>query len=312
MGREIVSIKKELTKYINSQVQTVFVKEVDKTARRYWELHPSSFPWCGLQQAWEEANGVERKPLDFYGEYYTGLGTLTHELMQRYLGYRGSIIGYWQCMHCRKKHKQKKPITAPDSCKSCGHPVFEYHEIGIKFGKYTYGHVDGVIKLKGKYYVIDYKTTSPRKNEQHKKFKNVYPYKKNVAQIESYVVYLEQQYGIKIDGWFLIYVSRDNAFKDYVIEGKKVSEKEKKALLKKLTRDDKLFGRVLKLRKGYNQKYWDQLVKYKPCKTNAEYKDKMHSFDMCPLALDGTCFNPSRLKRAIKNLNRKTKIVNEI
>ena len=61
---DIAVAQKELVKYINSQVQTVFVSEIDKTAPRYNELHPSSFPWCALQQAWEEANDIERKPLD--------------------------------------------------------------------------------------------------------------------------------------------------------------------------------------------------------------------------------------------------------
>lgn len=313
MSGDLVAVQKELSKYINASVKTVFIREEDKTHPRYNELHPSSFPWCGLQQAYTEAAKIEKKPFDFYGDYYTGLGTFAHELMQKYLGFSGKIIGYWKCESCGKKHKSKVPTFAPSSCKYCKHTIFEYDEIGIKFRKYTHGHIDGVIKIKGKYYVIDYKTSSSKKNEEHRKFGNVYPYKKNIAQIESYTVYLEQTHKIKIAGWFLIYVSRDSSLKDFVIVGELVSKKKKEQLLKKLTRDDKLFGIVLKLRKNpKDMSLWSKLVKYKPCSSMADYKENMHSFDMCPLAEGGVCFNDSRLKREIKNLHKKVKVVNQL
>ncbi len=632
--------EKKMRAYITEKTKIVLVPPRDKDHPRNKELHPSSYPFCALKQAWYEANGIEEKQLDYYGDFYTSVGTITHELMQKYLGYRGKIIGEWKCVKCKTIHKKnRKPIVAPKKCKKCKHTVFDYEELGISFRKYTRGHMDGIIEIDGKYFVIDYKglpldtkiptpsgwttmgelkvgdkifgsdgkvckvkhkskvhkrkcykvifddgstvtcddehlwstvygrerkklvlnteqiketliqygqkahrielpkpidlkekkfvidpyvlgcwlgdgtvdrgsitkpdkelffnieccgynvednfedragfcpqhnieglreqlkkegllnnkhipqkymrgsfeqrlellrgimdtdgswnkarkravmntvdktfaeqvkelaltlglrptispyiakgfgkevqayfveftcinginpfklsrkanlvidrtwntttqrvivsveevpavktqciavdskdktylctenfipthnTTSPAKNEKHRKFKNVYPYKKNKAQIESYTVYVEQEYDIKISGWMLIYVSRDNNFKDYVIVGDTVSEKRKAELLKKYTRDDKLFGIVLKLRKGYDWERWSKLIKYKPCATNAEYKEKMHEYDMCELAKDGTCFNKKRLQNAVKNLNRKIKVVNKL
>lgn len=305
--------EKKMRTYITEKTKIVLVPPRDKDHPRNNELHPSSYPFCALKHAWYEANGLEEKQLDYYGDFYTSVGTITHELMQKYLGYRGTIIGEWVCCKCKTIHKKnRKPIVSPKKCKKCKHTVFDYQELGISFRKYTRGHMDGIIEIDGKYFVIDYKTTSPAKNEKHRKFKNVYPYKKNKAQIESYTVYVEQEYDIKISGWMLIYVSRDNNFKDYVIIGDMVSEKRKAELLKKYTRDDKLFGIVLKLRKGYDWERWSKLIKYKPCATNAEYKEKMHEYDTCDLAKDGTCFNKKRLQNAVKNLNRKIKVVNKL
>lgn len=183
-------------------------------------------------------------------------------------------------------------------------------ELNLK--KYTRGHIDGIIKIKGKYYIIDYKTSSTPKNENHKRFKNVYPYKYNIAQIESYIVYVEEQYGIKISGWFLIYLTRDQNVKDMVIEGALVSEEQKEKLLKKMKVYEKQFSYVMKLRKASKKKYWDYLIKTKPCKSMAHYKEEMHSYDMCPLAEKGACFSSARLKREINNLTSKIKMVDEL
>jgi len=305
-------VKNELVKELKKRTSHVFPNVVDKNSPRYNELHPSSYPFCGLQQAYSEAKNLPPKPFDYFGEFHTSVGTTTHELIQKFMGYKGKVIGHWKCLKCKKTHKSSKPCVAPKECRTCGFDVFEYLEIGIKYKKYTRGHLDGIIKLNGRYYIIDYKSTSPKKNKQHRQYGGVYPYKKNVAQIESYIFYVEEEYGIEIDGWFLIYLSRDDNVKDMVIEGALVSDSDKVKLKKKLNIYEKQFSKVMKLRKKSKPEYWKYLIKTKPCDSMSEYKDKMHSYDMCPLAVNGTCFNKSKLKREIDNLTSKIKLVNEL
>ena len=309
---EFKKVKLALDKEIKKRTAHIFPQKVDKTSARYNELHPSSYPFCGLQQAYEEAKKIEQKPLDYFGEYYTSVGTLIHELIQRYMGYQGKVIGFWKCRKCKSLQENKKPTTCPSNCFKCKHDVFDYEEIGIEYKKYTRGHLDGIIKILGKYYIIDYKSSSEKNNSKHRQFRNVYPYKKNVSQIKSYIFYVERQYGIKIAGYFLIYLTRDANVKDFILEGALVSDQEKVTLAKKLKSYEKQFSTVMKLRKENKQKYWDSLIKSKPCKTMVHYKEEMHSYDMCPLAEGGVCFNSARLKREISNLTAKIKIVEEL
>ncbi len=309
---EFKKVKEALNKEIKKRTSYVFPQIVDKKSARYNELHPSSYPFCGLQQAYSEAKDLPPKDFDYFGEYYTSLGTLAHELIQRYMGYQGKVIGYWKCRKCKTLQKNIKPVTCPSNCFKCNHDVFEYEEVGIKYKKYTRGHLDGIIKILGKYYIIDYKTTSEKKNTQHRQFKNVYPYSKNIAQIKSYIFYVEKQYGIKIAGYFLIYITRDSNVKDFILEGALVDEKEKLALGKMLKIYEKQFSYVMKLRKTNKSKYWDYLVKTKPCATNADYKEIMGNYENCPLAEGGVCFNAARLKRELNNLTAKIKIVEEL
>lgn len=305
-------VKRMLESEIRKRTSHVFPTVINKKAPRYNELHPSSYPYCGLRQAYSEVADLPPKKFDFYGEYYTGVGTTTHELLQRYMGYKGKVIGFWKCRKCFVSTTSTKPKVAPDKCSQCKHDVFEYLEAPIAYKKYTRGHIDGIIKIDGKYYIIDYKTTSKEKNEKHRQFKNVYPYKYNVSQIESYVYYFEKQYGIKISGWFLIYVNRDNCTKDFIVEGKLMSSSDKETLGKKLKIYEKQFSYVMKMRKKVKDEYWKYLIKTKPCSSMAQYKKDMHCYDMCPLAEKGICFNESRLKREIKNLTSKVKLVEEL
>lgn len=304
--------KTELEKEIRKRTAHVFPTVIDKKSARYNELHPSSYPWCGLQQAYSEAKKLPPKEFNYYGEYYTGVGTVAHELIQRYMGYKGKVIGFWKCRKCKKMANNIKPTTAPRHCKYCEHDVFDYEEIGIKYKKYTRGHLDGIIKLGGKYYVVDYKTSSKEKNAKHRTFKNVYPYKYNVAQIKSYIAYVEKEYGIKIAGWFLIYIARDDSVRDFVVEGGIVTDSEKTKLKRMIKLYEKQFSYVMKLRKKSKKEYWDYLVKTKPCESMSQYKKEMHSYDMCPLAEKGVCFNKSRLKLELRNLTSKIKIIEEL
>jgi len=227
---------------------------------------------------------------------------MKHELMQKYLGKGKKILGDWKCLECDYRMK----LTTHKKCPKCKSDHLLYEELGIKFGKWTHGHIDGVVQINGKWYVVDYKTTSSKNNAEHKKTGNKYPYISNVAQISSYVVFLEEAFDIEIAGWILIYVSRDSSFRDYVMVGAEMDKKAKKRKLEQLTKYDEHFGKVMKLKNELQLKYFKRLVLEKPCETLVQYKKEMHGgYNWCELAKDGSCFEDSKLRIVLGNLVNK-------
>jgi hypothetical protein len=178
----------------------------------------------------------------------------------------------------------------------------EYQELGIKWGKFIVGHVDGLflLKIQNKFYVLDYKTSSvDRINEHYRTGGTYFPYKGNVAQITSYCVLLEELYDVKIRGWFLMYASRDNPFKYNVITGDSISVKQKGVLKRKLQRWDKEFGLVFSAKTFAQVK---PIIEKKPCATHQQYMKKMHNdFNRCPLDETGLCYGP-KLEFVIQRL----------
>lgn len=189
-GDDITNVISGLDKYISEF--TKGERESKMQGNRAYELHPSSFPYCALQQVHEifKNGGIPTtQKIDYYGSYYTGLGSFKHELMQDWLGKGKQIVGDWVC---KKHNRKKKPCKGERKfcvelpCPKCKGEM-EYRELGIKYGKHTHGHLDGIFLYKGKYYIIDYKTTGQFKLFQHKSGRKVeYPMKANKAQIESY------------------------------------------------------------------------------------------------------------------------------
>lgn len=189
-GDEINKVISALDKYIGDN--TKGNRTLPMQGNRAYELHPSSFPYCALWHAHDifKNGGIPTtQDIDYYGQYYTGLGSFKHELMQDWLGKGKQIVGDWKCKkfnHPKKPCKGERKFTVYDSCPKCDGEM-EYHEIGIKFGKYTHGHLDGIFFYKGKYYIIDYKTSGQYKLFQHKSGRAVmFPMGYNKAQIESY------------------------------------------------------------------------------------------------------------------------------
>lgn len=288
--------------YIESQAKLIFKQQPDPKSKRHLELHPSSFPYCGLRHAFRLLTNAPKQDMDFYGEYYTSLGTMAHELMQKYLGRGKRMLGDWKCHDCGKT----TAFSTYAPCPKCRSPNMHYEELGIKFGKWTHGHVDGVVKVNGKWYVLDYKTTSTKNNAEHRAKGNKYPYKGNLAQVTAYICYLEAMYDIEIDGWMLIYVTRDSSFRDYVIVGDLVTEKQKAKTLEKLQRYDDHFGKVMKIKDDLQLKYFKRLVQEKPCESLKAYKAEMHDgYNWCELAKDGTCFDSRKLRVMLGNLVNK-------
>lgn len=313
-GDDIKPVIAALDKYITENTKGKRVTPIN--GNRAHELHPSSFPYCGLQHVHEifKNGGIPTtQEIDYFGMYYTGLGSFKHELMQDWLGKGKQLVGDWLC---KNRYRKKKPCKGERktsvyaSCPKCGGDM-DYHELGIKFGKHTHGHLDGIFLWKGKYYIIDYKTTGQYKLFQHKSGKAVcFPFGYNKAQIESYQYYIEKQYGIKIAGWILIYISRDKSFRDYVSVGELFTKENRKRISKTVKKYDNDFDIAIKA-KTYNDII--PLIEEKPCSCRSDYLNNFHNeYDPCPLAK--VCFNPKKLEETMQKVAKnmgKTKKVKE-
>lgn len=291
--------------------------ELPACQKRIEELHPSSFPYCGLRHSLELASSDgDNKTFNMSAEmeYYCSVGTVAHLIFQKHnrlLKGGGRevpvMVGDWTCPACQYKNKFRPYHT----CKKCKSPAIQGEvarlsgdEISVQLGTRTTGHTDDVIMIDGRYWVVDYKTSSVRATQNYKKFNRGLPYKHNVHQIQSYVALLERKYNIKIAGWFLVYVARDSPAKEYAIVGEEIGEDLREELHRKIEIADKDFNVIRthiapavnnrhELFKGDTEKVdrlTARLVKNKLCKSQEYYESNIKDpYDECPFS--EVCFN---------------------
>ena len=213
-----------MTLDIRSRVADTLKKMFDDTdvipkAEPY--VRPSSCPACAIVLFLEickgRANGgVFTENTDFMREYYTELGTLTHALLQKWMGRSGVLVGDWSCKCSLDKEGKAKILrrfSADNKCPKCSQTMdyveVEVDEDGIK------GHVDGILcfKVDGvkQYIVIDFKGSSLQKLTQNKNAKPpVLPVKKHTKQISLYAHIFKKYKKLNVVGWALIYTTLDN------------------------------------------------------------------------------------------------------
>jgi hypothetical protein len=159
-----------------------------------------------------------------------------------------------------------------------------YEEFTVLLFTHVSGHTDGLFKdSKGRWWVVDYKTCSVR-IINNQKFEPTLPYSKNVAQIQAYVVMLEETFGIKIEGWLLNYIARDKP-SVYKVCGATMSDADKEAVYQTIYKYDRQYDRVLKLK---SKKQLDYLVRHKLCRDRDHYIADVKGFKACPL--EAVCF----------------------
>ena len=278
----------------------------EKEQKDYWrrrkEFHPSSAPICPLRLAHENFVLPDDPTVyfSFAQSYYLSVGTMMHELVQKWLGLSGKIVGNWTCISCSPKVAYRFCIS-PKTCRKCGGSVFEYHELGGKDDGVAW-HCDGVFKLGGEYYVIDYKTTSAYQIEQHRKEGGVFPYYSNLFQLETYIPLLEQKYQIKIAGWMLVYISRDkpNNIK-YGVEvvGEDITEVKRERLEARLERFKKAYSLALKVRES-PVKIFKRAIETKLCPDRETYQEKIRGF--APCYFEDVCWSKTKLNKTIKEI----------
>lgn len=280
---------------------------------RVTELHPSSFPFCPMHYAMEyiqHDDVFEQEQESLAGNYFTGIGTVVHAVMQNAISQAHLqlpksldhyLIGDYKCRSCGHTHKFS---VYPRKCKGCKIKPklgFEYEELAVWWGKNIVGHSDGLYKFKGKYFVIDYKTTSSFAVAEHRKTGKHFPYSYNVKQIKSYCALFEENYNIKIEGWMLIYIPRDN-YHDYEIVGDDISEKQKKRVKKQMDYYDRTFGQVRSLKALRSRKkilmLLNSLWEEKVCNDKKDYEKKMKdTYFECPFGEEGICFNKRLMQK---------------
>lgn len=276
------SISREVAGYFTKSMRRELADLIDRQDK----LRVSGFPFCGLKKAYEKMTFVPTAiPSDAGREFYTSVGTAAHLVFQRWLGQGGRIWGDWKCynkqcnhiVHFSKKRKCPK-------CKS----EMEYEEFEVKAYRHLSGHIDGVYQsTNGSFWVIDYKTSSVKNIKQHRKFGDLFPYAKNKAQIMTYCALLEEKYDIKISGWSLLYIARDDPYTIEVCSGV-TPEKAKKSILRKCKQYDEQWEVIQNLRTPADIEY---LVETKPCKTREFYNEHFKGFHGCPL--EAVCFTRS-------------------
>jgi hypothetical protein len=292
------AVHRQLTK-IFDDAEEIHLEE-RKDPGRFFFMRPSGFPYCGLRKLLEAPEFLdEDRLMPLAGAYFTSVGTAAHSAFQKYLGRSGYILGDYVCPVC----KNVKKFSTFSMCTECKVPR-HYEELELFYRNAVVGHTDGLFRLdpekgkKSKHYVIDYKTTALYKIRSKSKIKD-FPYKSNVAQIKMYVVLLEEQYGIEIEGWILAYLGRDLPLgkrgRHLVVV--KMTDEEKRKCKKKLDRWVKVHRKVLKI-KAVGKKL-DYVKKHKLCKSFRHYKDEVMD-EYKPCTVSNVCFDEKLLDKYIE------------
>lgn len=283
------------------------------------EFRVSSLPYCPvvhLKKLLEYHRVTE--PMDYSMAFYTGIGTVVHEVMQGFSKEANpvSFLGQWKCgrtlnvkneddkVHICKCTKLSEDITSyqdldvgvcPHGMNGCK-PYFEYHEIPIQFHGLS-GHVDALIKRGNEIWVLDFKTThdglwGDEKDVEAMIKKGYYPSAKYITQIETYCALLEKQFGLKIGGYSICYVNRNKtmnptgfkqvrSWKNFVYKWTDDRRAEAQERISREIRGNKLVNQLLV--KDIDPETEDTLVRkllaQRPCKSEASYKTNMsHSW----------------------------------
>lgn len=285
-GTDIKSVLQEFDQHYKESVQA----EHQDLVVREDKLRVSSFPYCGLRHFYRRLTPVTPM-INFGAAFYTGVGTITHEAVQRWLGHSKRMLGNWKCSD--KKCKGKREFSFRNVCPKCGSEMY-YEEFEVNALTHISGHLDGIYKARnGKYYLIDYKTSSVRVISTNWKTKML-PYKYNVFQITAYAALIEQEYDIEISGWILYYLSRDSPLYTSKSTGGLITAAEKKAYLTRMKVWADHYEHVMVRIKDF--KDVRLLVEEKPCQNMRNYEDTYKAYDICPLAKGGVCFERSLLR----------------
>lgn len=298
-----VQVKRYIENYLDKSATTYAASDTDPM--RYWTLRPSGFPYCGLRKLLSAGQDMETPRLEqLSSDYFTSVGTTTHSVFQRFAGLAGSMLGDWKCKN--KKCGFLLKFSTYKRCPKCDFDV-EYKELEVKYKDTVVGHIDNLYRInvkmgnKSPHALIDYKTTMLKRVKAKK---SPFPYGGNVAQIEKYVPLAEDQYGIKIDWWSLIYLARDAPFKF----GRKVivhalTEAEKNKHRKILDRWVKVHRHVLIAETAEDFAY---VRKYKFCESEQDYSARYRDeYNECPYRND--CFDDGLMDKVI-NEKRKHKV----
>ncbi len=286
---------RDILKEFDNGYRRAVQRELVDPVQREDTLRVSGFPYCGLRHLYKRLIGYSR-PVDFGADYYTKVGTVTHESLQHWLGYTGTMYGMWVCR--KRKCTGRREFSAKNKCPVCG-SIMEYQEFEVRALNHISGHIDGVFRAEnGKYFIIDYKTSSVHSIQSNWKTHQL-PYAYNVAQIKAYCALLELIWDVEISGWILHYVARDKPTTCTLPTGDFISRKEKALLLDEMKVWDRHYEHVM----VHVERLQDVklLIDEKPCRCAEDYRARYDSIEGCPLGKTGICFNRDELRTTLKS-----------
>lgn len=185
-------------------------------------IRASQLPFCPLEFVLSTAKNGPHQAMGFHMAYFTSVGTIVHEVMQRYHGKSGKFLANWQCPTCKK---WRNLSLQPNCCDT----LSDYHEVQIRH-KWVTGHIDGIfLDSQGQYWITDYKTTSS--TLALSKEKN--PGRVYIEQVEAYAFAMQEQYNVPIKGVSLVFICRDNPTTPH-IWAKELHESDYKQIGKRL------------------------------------------------------------------------------
>ncbi len=285
----------ELTAYYTDAI-AADIRDPQKSGFRSVELHPSSFPYCGVRHfhnICQEPPTADRD-IPHSMSFYVSIGTAFHTAIQAAMARGMQVYGNWTCLECGFTKKFSRKPTCP----KCHNKHMRYDELGVRYGRRIVGHVDGVWiwKDKKKYYLIDYKSAGVSSFEYHEKTGKGFPKPANVEQIIKYIVLIEAEYDIELSGWALIYQARDK-FDKFEIVGATVSDDEKRKHRIEVKRWDRHHDIVVRAKSLEDIQV---VIEEKPCKSYDDYMNRYHDkFNECPLYQH--CFKRSSLKLQLES-----------
>lgn len=213
-------------------------------------LRPSQLPFCPIEFFINHAGKGLTRSMGLAGAMYVNMGTVVHAVLQQYLTKSGKILGNYKCHECGTFHK----LSFKTEC--CDFPT-EYHELEIDY-KGIHGHIDAIYKYKGKFYILDFKTTGINLAVKKEKDPGV-TYRE---QIETYAYLFELQYGIEIAGIMDAFIIRDNPSKDPVVWYRPFTDKTRAQVKTRLIKYKKMHREVLDAK---NMKDAMALLQYGRC-----------------------------------------------
>lgn len=288
-----MTIEKEFRQYLIETCDSVIITE-KADLRRTFYVRPSSLPYCGLRRFLTLAeHGIkEEGTMNAQSLYYTSTGSSIHGVFQKVLGKGGKIVGDWICPTC----KYERLLKTYRICPKC-HTSMTSHYRELALGHLAWrGHLDGLyIARNGDVFVIDYKTCTllalHRMKSDHWK-----PYLSYSEQQDHYVCLVEQAIKRKVAGWILVYLSRDNPFKQNSVYPRLMTENRKQVIRGKIELVSDMHKHLFKIQKVSEVAY---LFENKRCSSLSAHNN-IFPFDPCPYA--GQCFNKSDMVAKAKEI----------
>lgn len=273
------------------------------------EYRASSMPICGH---YLELMAGKEEVVKGQKDFYTGIGTVIHELLQdRFPLTRngGAVFGNWQCENGNCKHFHVECVY-PKTCVQCGSSKLRYKEVELTYRGVIGMHVDLLIKLRnGNFWLNDWKTCGPFALEKPEYLG--LPYPKNVAQVGTYFVALREEKGIVVEHAFLDYTLRGEPEDDpkkpknrpYGFKVTPELYRDRKQQLDRIVEEKRAFERFKASRTLANLQAFDKL---RPCHKPSDYKDRVYGMEAhfqykdagCPFANAEGCFKTGLSKPA--------------